>query len=84
MALCRPPAGEELDLLRLVAVDGRMSHEDERLSPFCDDASTLFAPDIFNRCHDLGWLQSSHDDRDDSSAVHITDAGRQALAEARG
>lgn len=75
----RAPEGPEIDLLRLVAADGRMSHEDARLAPYCDDASTLSKPDIFNRCHDLDWLASSHDDRFDSSTVWITDAGRAAL-----
>lgn len=78
----RPPEGTEIELLRLVAANGRMSHEDALLDPYCDDASTLSEPDIFNRCHDLGWLVSSHDDRFDSSTVWITDAGCAALADA--
>lgn len=62
---------------------GRMSHEDDALKPFCDDASTLTTPDVFNQCHDAGWLLSGHDDRNDSSTVRLTAEGREALANAR-
>lgn len=72
-----------LECLRMVALaGGEMSHDDERLSRFCDDASTLTTPDVFNQCHDAGWLVSRHDDRIDASHVYITDNGRQAIARA--
>jgi hypothetical protein len=56
-----------------------MDHEDPALLPFLDDNSTLSAPDIFNQCHNAGWLKSWHNSRSDSSFVELTDHGRQAL-----
>jgi len=58
---------------------GIISHDHESLSPFCDDRSTLTTPDIFNQCHDAGWLKSWHDDRLDSSFVELTELGRTVL-----
>lgn len=56
-----------------------MDHDDNALLPFCDDSSTLTAPDIFNQCHEAGWLISRYSDRTDSSIVELTPAGREAL-----
>lgn len=64
----------------VAAAGGRMNHDEESLAPFCDDASTLSEPDVFNQCHDAGWLFSRHDDRTDSSYVEITQNGRDALS----
>ncbi len=76
---------ERFKCLRVIeGVGGRMSHEDDALKPFCDDASTLTTPDIFNQCHDAGWLASGHDDRTDSSTVRITPEGQKAMDAARG
>lgn len=59
---------------------GRMNHDDKRLEPYCDEDD---APvDVFNQCHNAGWLTSSHDDRDDSSTVYLTQAGSYALLSA--
>jgi hypothetical protein len=72
---------ERLACLKAVAAaSGRTSHDDETLAPFCDDKSTLTHPDVFNQCHDGGWLTSSHDDRTGTSFVWLTDAGKAALA----
>lgn len=77
----RAPNEQELKLLRLISDrHGSMCHDDEALNEFCDDASTMTHPDVFNMCHDLEWLQSGHDDRTDTSTVHLTKAGRAALA----
>lgn len=77
----RGPDQIELSLLQLVADQGgSMSHDDERLAPFCSDESTLSEPDVFNRCHDLNWLKTWRDDRTDSSRVELTERGRAALA----
>ena len=59
----------------------RMSHDDDALLPFMDDNSTLTVPDIFNQCHDAGWLRSWHDSRLDCSYVELTAAGEEALAQ---
>jgi hypothetical protein len=64
----------------VAARGGRMSHDEDGLTPFSDDRSTLSKPDVFNQCHNAGWLFSSHDDRTDTSFVTLTDAGRAALA----
>lgn len=61
------------------AAGGRMSHDDERLAPFCDDKSTLTKPDVFNQCHDAAWLHTTHDSDTSASIVHLTDAGRFVL-----
>lgn len=72
---------DRLACLKIVAASGgKMNHEDPALRPFLDDASTLRDPDIFNQCHDAGWLRSGHDDRTDDSYVSLTDAGRAALS----
>lgn len=72
---------ERLACLRAVeAVGGHIGHEDPSLTPFLDDASTLRYPDVFNQCHDAGWLLSGYDDRFDSSTAHLTKAGREILA----
>lgn len=60
---------------------GHVDHEHPALKPFLDDSSTLRHPDVFNQCHDAGWLLSGHDDRFDSSTAHLTPAGRQMLAD---
>lgn len=74
---------ERLECLRAIAREGgTANHDDEFLAKFCDDRSTLSKPDVFNQCHDAGWLMSRHDDRTDSSTVHLTDEGRAALAQA--
>jgi len=76
---------ERLECLRVIArADGKMDHDDKALAPFCDDRSTLSKPDVFNQCHDAGWLISRHDDRTDTSYVYVTDEGRQALCRAPG
>jgi hypothetical protein len=75
------PTPEPLACVRVIAAaGGRMGHSDKALEPFCDDASTLTKPDVFNECHDAGWLISSHDDRMDESFVMLTDEGRSLLA----
>ena len=80
MSAFRSPTPRELELLRLIASEGgRMSHDDERLTPFCDDASTLTEPDIFNACHDLDWLHTLHNTITGDSTVTLTDRGRAAL-----
>lgn len=74
---------ERLQCLRVIAwADGEMNHDDTSLAPFCDDRSTLTKPDVFNQCHNAGWLKSWHDDRMDSSRVVLTDEGRAAMARA--
>lgn len=76
---------ERLACLQAIdAVGGRIDHEHPALKPFLDDCSTLRDPDIFNQCHDAGWLISGYDDRFDSSTVHITKAGMDALAAVSG
>lgn len=60
-----------------------MNHDDNELLPFLDDNSTLSEPDIFNQCHDAGWLISAHDDRTDSSYVWLTPEGRAILEASR-
>lgn len=62
------------------AAGGRADHENPALKPFLDDGSTLTHPDVFNQCHDGGWLRSGYDDRLDCSTVYLTDAGRLALS----
>jgi hypothetical protein len=67
---------ERLECLRVVAkAGGDIDHDDEGLARFCDDKSTLTKPDVFNQCHDAGWLVSRHDDRTDSSVAVLTDEG---------
>jgi len=71
---------ERLSCLKAIeAAGGRTGHSSQCLAPFCDDGSTLTHPDIFNQCHDAGWLVSSHDDRTDESFVTLTAAGKEAL-----
>lgn len=72
---------ERLACLKVVAAaGGSMNHDEKALEPFCDDGSTLTGPDVFNQCHDAGWLRSSHDDRFDSSTVHLTDEGKKIVS----
>lgn len=79
------PKGPELSLLGLVIAEGGwMSHDDEQLAPYCDDKSTLTKPDVFNRCHDMGWLDTKRDDRIDHSTVGITRKGREDFEAAGG
>lgn len=67
-------------LKAIAALGGKgISHEHPDLAPFCDDASTMTSPDVFNQCHNAGWLISGHDDRLDASYVHLTEAGKLAL-----
>lgn len=71
---------ERLACLRAVfAAGGRIDHDDQSLAPFCDDRSTLTTPDVFNQCHDAGWLQSSHDNRTDTSVAWLTETGREVV-----
>lgn len=71
---------ERKSCLQLISLaGGKMAHDDERLTPFCDDASTLTKPNVFNQCHDAGWLVSSHDDRTDSSTAYLTQDGSDIL-----
>lgn len=73
------PNEKELDLLGLIIADGGwMGHDDERLAPYCSDDSTLTNPDVFNRCHDMGWLDSKHNHDTSNSTVGITRDGRIA------
>jgi hypothetical protein len=68
-------------LQAVVAAGGRhVEHDHPLLAPFCDDNSTMTKPDVFNQCHDGGWLRSGYDDRIDTSFVELTEAGRAALA----
>ncbi len=66
-------------LKAVVKAGGRLDHDDPRLANFCSDASTLTHPDVFNQCHDAGWLKSWHDDRADSSIVELTKEGIELL-----
>ena len=74
---------DRLACLRAIALEGgHLDHDAKCLAPFCDDASTLTTPDVFNQCHDMGWLISRHNSLSDSSTVTITDEGREAMAHA--
>lgn len=74
------PTSERLACLRAVeAAGGSADHEHPGLKPFLDDNSTLSHPDVFNQCHDAGWLRSGYDDRFDSSTVYLTAAGREII-----
>ena len=66
-------------LRAVLKAGGRVDHDDPRLARFCSDASTLTHPDVFNQCHDAGWLQSWHDDRTDASCVTLTTEGMAVL-----
>ena len=71
---------ERFACLKVIAAEGgTMSHEDERLAPFSDDKSTLTTPDVFNQCHDAGWLRSSHNQITETSVARITPEGYEAL-----
>lgn len=72
---------ERLKCLEVIASEesGRMDHDEEALAPFCDEHSTLSTPDVFNQCHDAGWLRSFHSSLSDTSFVELTLAGRSAL-----
>lgn len=59
---------------------GSIDHEDPRLAPFCDDGSTLTTPDVFNQCHDAGWLESKYNSLSDSSVARLTPEGREVIA----
>lgn len=71
-------------LKTIEAVGGYIDHEHPALKPFLDDNSTLRYPDVFNQCHDAGWLLSGHDDRCDCSTARLTEAGRDAIRSAVG
>jgi len=76
---------DRLACLRAVAASHTiMSHDDPAILPFCDDKSTLTNPDVFNQCHDGGWLKSLHDNRLDCSFVELTSKGLAALKTAQG
>jgi hypothetical protein len=78
---------ERLACLKVIeTAGGSVNHEDPALAPFCDDASTLSHPDVFNQCHDADWLATGHGSvvADDDVFVHLTNAGRAALAAADG
>lgn len=49
----------------------------EWVSAFCDDRSPI---DTYNLAEELGYTQTAHDNCFDSSIVHLTDLGREALA----
>lgn len=52
------------------------------LNWFCSDEVSRKQSDTFNRCHEKGWLQTSHDTSFDSSTTWITPAGRAVLGDA--
>lgn len=83
----RKPSEIELDLIGLVLSEGGwMNHDDTRLAPYCDDPGAITnhnEPDIFNRCHEMGWLATKHDHDTSSSTVGITRDGRVAYYAAR-
>jgi hypothetical protein len=81
----RAPTYDEVQLLKLVAGEpcGVINQEDERLAPFCSDASTLTAPDVFNSCIDLGWLHARHDNSSDHHTAEITVPGKRAITDPR-
>lgn len=71
---------ERLACLKVIAAaGGSLDHEADELAPFCDDASTLTKPDVFNQCHDAGWLVSRHNSLSDASTVYLTEEGRNVL-----
>lgn len=55
-------------------------HDDQRLDVFCLEHGEPV--DVFNKCHNQGWLISRHDDRTDSSTVYLTEAGAKVLVAA--
>lgn len=74
----RTPTPRQMECLKVVwQLAGRSvaNHECQELAPFCDDASTLTKPDVFNQCHDLGWLISGHNGLSDCSYVKLTEEG---------
>lgn len=72
---------ERLACLRVIeSARGNLDHEAEELKPFCDDKSTLTTPDVFNQCHNAGWLVSRHDSRFDASTVYLTKEGSEVLS----
>jgi hypothetical protein len=71
-------------LKAIAAAPTGLDHDDPVLAPFCDDRSTLRTPDVFNQCHDAGWLKTDHDSRLDCSFVELTAKGIAALKTAQG
>lgn len=72
------PTKEQRSCLSLISLaGGRMSHNDPLLEPFCDEDDAPI--DVFNQCHDAGWLISRHDDRTDADTVYLTRDGIDVL-----
>lgn len=60
----------------LYDVGGTEDHEAKWLAQFCEDRT---GADTFNLAHIHKYTRNTHDDRTDSSCVHITEKG-QVLA----
>lgn len=73
---------DRIACLRVVeAAGGRIDHEDPALKPFLSEDSAH--PDIFNQCHEAGWLETWFSGLgEDECVAKLTDAGRAALAAA--
>jgi hypothetical protein len=74
---------KEIILLRIIAESGGTCDSSESrwswLNWFCGDETDRDESDTFNRCHEKGWLHTTHDSDTDHRVTTLTDAGRAAL-----
>ena len=67
---------KQKSLLVRIRDKGRpVAHDEDWLDAYCDDGT----PDTFNMCHELGWLESKHNQDYGVSHVMLTEAGRTAI-----
>lgn len=75
---------KEITLLRIIDAMGGQTDSSESkwnwIHWFCSDEIHNVQEDTFNRCHDKGWLHSTHNSDFDTSTTTLTDAGRAALS----
>lgn len=74
----------EITLLRIIEAMGGLTDSSESphswLNWFCSDEIHNVQDDTFNRCHEKGWLWTTHNSDWDTSTTTLTVAGRAAIA----
>lgn len=74
---------KELTLLCIIEAMGGKTDSTEGshswLNWFCADEIPGVQEDTFNRCHEKGWLFTTHNSDWDTSTTSLTKAGRAAI-----
>lgn len=76
---------KEITLLRIIEASGGETDSSESkwnwLNWFCSDEVHREHSDTFNRCHEKGWLHTTHNSDTDASTTTLTAAGRASLSQ---